>query len=428
MRSSFSFLLALFSAATGLADSLLTVAADRADALYAENEPVIFIIRLKPDDSRPVEDRQVGWTLAKDGGPILESGTVTLKTGMTRVTGKLDEPGFLRCTVTLTESGGNVVTAQAGAGVSPLSIRPSLPMPDDFAAFWEAKKAELARVPLNARLTAVKAPAAGVDVFDLQADCLGGAPVSGYLARPQGAARKALPAILTLHGAGVFDSRMAAAIGWAREGMLALDINAHGLPNGRPREYYAELYKGPLIDYKTRGRESRDDFYFLGMFLRAVRAIDVLVAQPEWDGRTIVVQGNSQGGAQAIAVAGIDNRVTFFGAGVPAMCDHSGMIAGRVAGWPRLVPVRSDGRPDARILETARYFDMVNFAARTRASGFFTAGFIDSTCPPTTVYAAYNALVSPKSIYNDIAAGHENTPEAVARMRQAIRDHVASRK
>jgi cephalosporin-C deacetylase-like acetyl esterase len=75
-----------------------------------------------------------------------------------------------------------------------------------------------------------QSPSPDIECFDLQADSIG-APVSGYLARPVGAQPKSLPIILSVHGAGVQSSSLAGAVSWAHEGMLALDINAHGLPN-----------------------------------------------------------------------------------------------------------------------------------------------------------------------------------------------------
>jgi cephalosporin-C deacetylase len=122
-------------------------------------------------------------------------------------------------------------------------------------------------VPARPRLTPVKSPTAGVDAFDLQADSLG-APVSGYFARPVGAKVRSLPAILTVHGAGVRSASLTGAAGWARDGALALDLNAHGLPNGRESAFYDGLANGELKEYRRAGRESRDTVYFLGMFLR----------------------------------------------------------------------------------------------------------------------------------------------------------------
>ena len=402
----------------------VVVTADRGDAIYRRGEKVTFVIRVTKD-GQPVESGEVQWELTKDGLPATGKGTATLAGGEAKVTGSLDEPGFLQCRATV-QSGDTKVTALGGAAISPLEIKPSAPAPADFDAFWAAEKKALAAVPVNARLTSVKSPREGVETFDLQADSVG-APVSGYFARPAGAKPRSLPAILTVHGAGVSSSNVGSAAGWAREGALALDLNAHGLPNGRDKPFYDALAAGDLKNYRTRGRESRETIYFRGMFTRLVRAIDFLTAQPEWDGRTLVVSGSSQGGYQAIVAAGLDARVTFFAAGVPAGCDHTGALAGRIAGWPKFIPTNETTPPPA-VVEAVRYYDGVNFAARTKAPGFFTVGFIDTTCPPTSVYAAYNALRAPKDIFNDIAAGHTNTPAANAAMREAVRKHFAAMK
>jgi cephalosporin-C deacetylase-like acetyl esterase len=322
---------------------------------------------------------------------------------------------------------GQSLNALGGAGVDPLLIKPSLEPPDDLEAFWTAQKQKLAAVPMKAHLTPATSPSEKVEVFDVQVDALG-APASGYFARPTGARPKSLPAFLMVHGAGVTSGSLTSAVSWAENGALALNLNAHGLPNGKPPEFYKELSVGALKGYPLFGREAKETCYFLGMFLREVRAIDFLCAQPEWDGKTVVVFGSSQGGFQAFAAAGIDERVTFFAAGVPAGCDHTGVLAGRVNGWPKLVPTLPppDAKPDPKVLETARYFDNVNFATHTKAEGaYVTVGFIDGTCPPTTVYAAYNALPIPKGIYNDVPTGHANSPAAVNAMIAAVKKHFA---
>ena len=401
---------------------ILTIAADRADALYRHGETVTFTIRLE-HDGKPVETGEVDWVLTKDGVAPTRNGRVKLAGGSATISGTLDEPGFLQCRATFQSDSGKVV-GLGGAGLSPLEIKPSQPVPEDFDAFWNAQKKALAAVPMNARLTAVKSPREGVTTFDLQAVSVG-APVSGYFARPDDAKPHSLPAILTVHGAGVNSSNLGGAASWAKEGALALDLNAHGLPNGREKAFYEALAAGELKNYRSAGRESRDTVYFRGMFLRLIRAIDFLTAQPEWDGRTLVVSGSSQGGAQAIAAAGLDARVSFFVAGVPAMCDHTGALAGRIAGWPKFIPT-NEKSPSEEVIRAVRYYDGMNFVTRAKAPGFFTVGFIDATCPPTSVYAAYNALPTAKQIFHDIAAGHTNTPAARDAMRAVVLRHFAT--
>ena len=53
-----------------------------------------------------------------------------------------------------------------------------------------------------------------------------------------------------VHGAGVRSSDLGSTVTWARDGFLALDINAHGLPNGKPDSFYSDLAKGELKDYR----------------------------------------------------------------------------------------------------------------------------------------------------------------------------------
>ena len=76
--------------------------------------------------------------------------------------------------------------------------------------YFDLQKAQLAKVEMNMTIASVKQRDCSLEVFDVQVDCLGGAPVSGYLAKPKGAKPKSLPAILWVHGAGW----MTGAWGW----------------------------------------------------------------------------------------------------------------------------------------------------------------------------------------------------------------------
>ena len=85
---------------------------------------------------------------------------------------------------------------------------------------------------------------------------------------------------------------------------------------------------------------------------------------------------------------------------------HFGYKQGRDAGWPKLI---SNQRPEKRAAaeRNAAYFDGVNFAARIKTPIRFIVGFIDQTCPPADVYAAYNVCPSKdKAIVNAIGSPH----------------------
>lgn len=401
----------------------LSVVADRDAAIYDVGEEATFVISLKQGD-QAVTDGTLSYAVddylhtGKAGG--FPAGTLPLDKLPARVTVKGKQPGFIRCQVSYTPAAGKPIKAIAGLGFSPTEIQPSMPVPDDFDAFWAEQKRQLAEVPVDPTLTPVDYKDSKIACFDVQVPCSGGAPVSGYFAKPVDAAAKSLPAILWVHGAGVRSSSLGNAVKGAQAEMLSMDINAHGIPNGKPAAFYAEQSGGPLKSYRFDGRDSRDTIYFRGMYLRLVRAIDFLTSQPQWNGREVIVIGHSQGGGQALVAGGLDPRVTLIATGVPAICDHTGNVVNRVNGWPKLVPNGDDGKPEPAALQASRYVDAVNFAARCKADAIMSVGFIDVTCPPSSCYAAYNALLGEKRMINEPKMGH-NAP---AHIHKAFFDRV----
>jgi cephalosporin-C deacetylase-like acetyl esterase len=63
-------------------------------------------------------------------------------------------------------------------------------------------------------------------------------------------------------------------------------------------------------------------------------------------------------------------------------------------------------------METARYFDVVNFAPRITAPAIVTVGFIDTITPPVGILIAFNQIAGPKELIPMIESDHNNrTPE-----------------
>lgn len=425
-----AFCLAVFSltaAVHAASPCQVAVMTDRPEAIYHKGEAVKFLVSVTCE-GKPVTEGKIAYKLSLDGFKDLDKGTAELADKPAVINGALTEPGFLQCIVMYVPVAGEgekpkPVLGMAGAGVDPLEIKPSMPVPDDFDAFWTTQKARLAKVPMKPKLVWVDSPDETVDCYNVEIPCVDPRPVSGYFARPVGAKPKSLPAILHVHGAGVRSSSLGAAVGSARLGALAMDINAHGIPNGKPKEFYEELSSGPLKGYSVSARESRDTCYFLGMFLRLQRAIDFLTAQPEWNGRVLCVMGHSQGGGQALAAGGLDPRVTFLAAGVPAICDHTGRAIGRINGWPKLVPDQ-DGKPDPKVLQVSRYFDAMNFATRAKAEAILSVGFIDTVCPPTSIYATYNNLRCKKQMVVKPLMRHAAPADIVEAFNKAMWAHI----
>ncbi len=387
---------------------------DRDNGCYTEGETAMLTIRVNP---RLLEEREwLGtvtstrdWNAPDDVRPFRVSEDA-VPMPFTRI-----DPGQVTAEVTLRAESDPEVTRTARIGMlfQPDRIALSTPEPKDFDAFWKAQKAAWRSLASSVRLVPVESPHEGVLCWDLTIELEGEAPVSGYLALPEAAGDSDLPALLLLHGAGVRSSNLGSAARYAAEGFMALDINAHGLPNNRPDEFYEEMSRNTLPDYRQRGSESRETWYFRTMYLRIVTAMDFLCDRPEWNGRDLVLRGSSQGGGQALAGAGLDPRVTVVAASVPALCDLAGETLGRKAGWPQPVAAAGSRNPGTRaaVLDTVGYFDGGIHARRSRAETIVSLGLADPVCPAVGIQAMANQLAGPVTFLYRPAMAHAIPPD-----------------
>lgn len=336
----------------------------------------------------------------------------------------LARPGFLRAQFTVVDSDDNQTSAEYGLAFAPEEIRTGRTKPADFDSWWDAQIVQMAAMPMEAEVTEVepnrKEFIGRVRVFSVKVNAMGDQPyVYGYVSMPINAQEKSLPIFMSYHGAGFGSAGLP--LDRASEGYLAMDVSAHGLPNAQPDKFYRD-YEYANSDYITRGWQSRETLYFRSMILRAVRALQYAKTLPEWDGKTIIVSGGSQGGGQSLAVAGLDPQVTYCFAGVPALADHGAATVGREGGWPRIIS-RVDHDPRAII--ACDYIDSAFFASRIHAECLLTVGFIDSVCASATVYAAYNAIPSAnKRIIHHLDLGHSMPNSDWEAMIEGVKAHV----
>ncbi len=185
---------------------------------------------------------------------------------------------------------------------------------------------------------------------------------------------------------------------YAEEGCIRFEIEIHGLNPELDEDTFGEIsraFSSRENGYLVNGLDSRENYYMKRVYLACVRSIDLLTSLPEWDGKNVIVQGGSQGGALALITAGLDKRVTACVANHPALSDMAGYKAGRAGGYPHLFKNTVDMDTPAK-MKTLAYYDVVNFAKQITVPVYMTWGFNDNTCPPTTSYIVYNVLNCPK--------------------------------
>jgi len=404
----------------------LRVSTDHADWRYAPGQPVRFRI-VAIQDGHPVSGLKVTYRIGPEMMPPKIDQTVTLPAdGLTVEGGTLAEPGFLRCIATV-ERNGKTYRAVSTAAFTPEAIAPTQTNPTDFDAFWTAGKAALAKIPVDAKLTPLPDygnSAVECSQVNLQNIGAGIAPsrLYGILCEPKAPGK--YPALLSVPGAGVRPYRGLAAM--AAHGIVTLQIGIHGVPVTLDQSVYDSLGAGALNGYNTFGLDHRDRYYFRRVYLGCVRANDFLTSHPKWDGTNLAVTGGSQGGALSIVTAALDPRVRGLAAYYPALADVTGYLQNRAGGWPHMFRATegplAHRSPDK--IATTAYYDVVNFARRVTVPGFYTWGFNDETCPPTSMYSAYNVIPGRKQLTLALETGHNNIPEQVAEVDAWLRNFL----
>lgn len=375
-------------------DVLWVTVPDHADWLYETGEKAKVEVQFYKYGI-PQDGLEVAYEIGGDMMPADKSGTVTLKDGRAVISmGTMNQPGFLDCRLSATVNG-KKYKHHVKIGFSPEKLQPYTKLPADFNAFWEKNLAEAAKCPM--KYTIEPAPeysSEKSDCYLIKLQCFRpGSYIYGYLTRPKAAGN--YPVVLCPPGAGVKTIKDPKRhIYYADEGCIRLEMEIHGLNPTMSAEEFKEI-SSAFGNYLVNGIDNRDNYYMKKVYLACVRAVDYLTSLPDWDGKNVIVQGGSQGGALALVTAGLDKRVTACVANHPALSDMAGYKAGRAGGYPHLFK-NYQGMDTPEKINTLAYYDVVNFAKQIKVPVYMTWGYNDNTCPPTTSYIVYNVLDCPK--------------------------------
>lgn len=402
------FLLCSLSVMSQPAERIIQVqvAPEHSDWLYKEGENIKFNITVLKNNI-PLKDIEVRYDISEDMMKPHLSEKIVLKNGTTVINaGAMKKAGFLRCQAYVKYDGKDY-RGVSTAGISPTKIVPTTTLPDDFSQFWENAKAEAAKIPMDIKMTLVPEKCTEkVNVYQVSVQNYRNySRLYGMLCIPKGGEK--YPAVLKLPGAGIraYNGDMET----ANKGYIVFEIGIHGIPVDMSGDIYRNLYEGPLKYYHSFNLDNRDEYYYKRVYLGCVRAIDFIYTLPEFDGKNLIAYGGSQGGALSIVTAGLDNRVKALVSFYPALCDITGYAHGRAGGWPHMFNRKENQTADK--MKTAQYYDVVNFARQVKVPGFYSFGYNDMICPPTTMFSAVNVVNAPKEILIEENTAHYAYPE-----------------
>ncbi|MFB7591612.1 acetylxylan esterase [Streptomyces sp. NPDC056169] len=266
--------------------------------------------------------------------------------------------------------------------------------PEDFDAFWAKTLDETRAHPLDARFEPVATGLATVETYDVTFAGFDGQPVKGWFVLPAGTSEP-LPVVVEFLGYGGGRGLPHTHLLWASAGFAHFVMDTRGQGSGwATGDTPDPVGSAPSFPgFMTRGIENPATYYYRRLFTDAVRAVEAARSHPLVDAGRTAVTGGSQGGGITLAVAGLVRDLVAVAPDVPFLCD-----------FPRATTVtdRTPYREIGNYLKTHRgrvrqaretlaYFDGVHFAARATAPALFSTALEDLTCPPSTVFAAFNA-------------------------------------
>ncbi|MGQ4377427.1 acetylxylan esterase [Streptomyces sp. SAS_267] len=266
--------------------------------------------------------------------------------------------------------------------------------PADFDSFWAKTLQEAHAHDLAARFEPVDTGLRTVTVHDVTFSGFGGHPIKGWLTVPA-EADSPLPTVVEFIGYGGGRGLAHTHLLWASAGFAHFVMDTRGQASAwGGGDTPDPVGSAPAFPgFMTRGIEDPETYYYRRLFTDAVRAVEAARSHPLVDAARVAVLGGSQGGGISIAVGGLLPDLTAVAPDVPFLCDFP-----RATVLTDRAPYREIGNylkthrgRTEQVRRTLSYFDGVHFAARGRAPALFSVALEDQTCPPSTVFAAFNA-------------------------------------
>ncbi len=288
------------------------------------------------------------------------------------------------------------------------------PRPADFDAYWDRARAEMHAIDPQLALIPSSFTAPNAECFDLYFTGVGGARVYAKYLRPKNADAPG-PGLVLLHGytgnSGDWQDKLA----YVGQGFSVVALDCRG--QGGLSEDVGGV-KGPTTNgHIIRGLDDAPEkLLFRAIYLDCAQLAGILLGMPEVDPARVGVTGGSQGGGLTLACAALEPRLTRAAPIFPFLCDYQRVweMDLSVGAYAELRTFFRQFDPrherEADIFTRLGYIDVQHLAPRIKAHTLMGVGLMDTICPPSTQFAAYNKITAPKEliIYPDY--GHEGLP------------------
>ena len=288
------------------------------------------------------------------------------------------------------------------------------PKPADFDAYWAAALAEMRSVDPEIELIPADFQTPFAECFHLYFTGVSGARVHAKFMQPRGNGDPH-PAILMFHGYSGNSGDWFDKLGYVAQGYAVAALDCRG--QGGLSEDVGGVTGGTLHGHIVRGLDDAPEaMLYRQIFLDTAQLADIVMDMPNVAADRVGATGASQGGGLTLACAALDPRIKLAAPVYPFLIDYQRIWEIDLAQdayvelqeWFR----RFDPRHlrEAEVFVRLGYVDVQHLASRIQAEVLMAVGLMDTVCPPSTQFAAYNKIQSAKSlaIYPDF--GHEALP------------------
>ena len=275
------------------------------------------------------------------------------------------------------------------------SFKPERDEPQDFDDFWKTTLEQAREFPLDALFEAADFSMALVDTYDVTFNGYGGQAVKGWFIVPKHT-EQPLPCVVQYIGYGGGRGFPTNWLLYPSAGYATFVMDTRGQGStwqqGDTPDLIPDGSSPHFPGFMTLGVLDPQTYYYRRVFTDAVRALEAAKQHPLVDAQRLIVTGGSQGGGITLAVSGLVPDLAAVMPDVPFLCHFYRAVTmtdedpyHEIA---RFLKVHRD--KTEVVFRTLSYFDGMQFAVRATAPALFSTGLMDLTCPPSTVFAAFN--------------------------------------
>ncbi len=288
------------------------------------------------------------------------------------------------------------------------------PRPADIDEYWDRALQEMHALDPRVELRPHRFNAPFAECFDLYFTGVGNARVHAKYLRPAGD-KGPHPAVVTFHGYSGNSGDWMDKLSYVASGfsVAALDVRGQGGLSEDPGGVRGNTLRGHII----RGLDdSPERLFYRQVYLDCAQLARIVMAMPEVDAARVGATGGSQGGGLTLACAALEPGIRRAAPVFPFLCDYRRVWEMDLAAnaYDELRAFFRTFDPlhqrEQEIFTRLGYIDVQHLAHRIQAQVLMTVGLMDNICPPSTQFAVYNKIMSPKEmlIYPDY--GHEGLP------------------